>query len=70
MTAITASQTFPGQGTGHSGTSIVAWLIARIKEGRFNAARRPRSGQLSDALLSDLGISRTQAEFGNASLWR
>ncbi len=64
MTAITASHTFPSQSTGNGVTSIVAWIIARIKQRRFNGAHQPRGAQLSDAILSDLGISRAQAEFG------
>jgi uncharacterized protein YjiS (DUF1127 family) len=44
--------------------TIVAWLIAHIKR-RRSGKRHFGGGRLTDATLSDLGITREQAEFGN-----
>jgi hypothetical protein len=43
--------------------TIVAWLIARIKRKR-SGKRHTGGARLNDAILSDLGITREQAEFG------
>jgi uncharacterized protein YjiS (DUF1127 family) len=64
MTAIFATQEFLDEGTERHASTIIAWLIARIRRRRSNQRRRTGSTWLSDATLSDLGITREQAEFG------
>jgi uncharacterized protein YjiS (DUF1127 family) len=64
MTAISVAGTSLNDGRSGSGMTIVAWLISRIKRRHTRSSRRSGNLRLSDAMLSDLGITREQAEFG------
>jgi hypothetical protein len=46
--------------------TIFGRLIARVMRRRSNNARHYGTSWLSDATLSDLGITRGQAEFGES----
>jgi uncharacterized protein YjiS (DUF1127 family) len=70
MTATLATHFFHEEETNPRASTIVAWLIARIRRKRSHNRRRSGSAWLSDATLSDLGITREQAEFGRNAATR
>jgi hypothetical protein len=65
MTSPTIILSFRDEPTAAAGT-IFGWLITRVMRRRSNKPRHYGTSRLSDATLSDLGITRGQAEFGES----
>jgi uncharacterized protein YjiS (DUF1127 family) len=61
----------PRDRAGHAAANLVKRVVTRVKQWRRRARERAELAALDDRMLTDIGLSRAEAEFlANKPFWR